>query len=116
MGSTIVDIKDSFLQSQIRALNQELRPSQNWQGNSSDEHRELRTKAVDDALRALNSKLKEHNLLVYNAPSRRHIAEQIERLYWDAGERGVNIAEAEWKERGADYCMGIPIISFSNNL
>lgn len=105
MGSTIVDIKDSFLQSQIRALNLELQPSQNWQGNPLDEHADLRTKDVGDALRALNSKLKEHNLLVYNAPSRRHICEQIDKLYWDAGERGVNIAETEWKERGADYCM-----------
>jgi hypothetical protein len=30
----------------------------------------------------VNTKLKEHNRSVYSAPSQRHVAEQIDALYW----------------------------------
>ena len=30
----------------------------------------------------MNTKLKEHNRSVYSAPSQRHVAEQIDALYW----------------------------------
>jgi hypothetical protein len=33
---------------------------------------------------AVNAKLKEHNRSVYSAPSQRHVAEQIDALYWTA--------------------------------
>jgi hypothetical protein len=31
----------------------------------------------------VNTKLKEHNRAVYSAPSQRHVAEQIDALYWN---------------------------------
>lgn len=31
----------------------------------------------------MNVKLKEHNRSVYSAPSQRHVAEQIDALYWN---------------------------------
>jgi hypothetical protein len=31
---------------------------------------------------SVNTKLKEHNRSVYSAPSQRHVAEQIDALYW----------------------------------
>lgn len=112
MSSTIVNIKETFLQTQIRTLSQDLVPTPEWRGNTStasSQHRDLRAKEVSDALRELNAKLKVHNLLVYNGASRRHIAEQIERLYWEAAgerERGaVGVVGEECLERGADYCM-----------
>ncbi|KAK6602973.1 hypothetical protein H4I95_06910 [Botrytis cinerea] len=35
--------------------------------------------------------------------AQRHVAEQIDQLYWAAGERDVNVNGEEWNEKGADY-------------
>ncbi|CZT41239.1 uncharacterized protein RSE6_00960 [Rhynchosporium secalis] len=103
---TILELKTSFLRAQILALSQPLRPSANFTAsNTSDEENALRQKSIDDALLKLNNQLKQHNKLAYGPQVQRHVAEQVDRLYWNAGERGVRILgpEDEWAERGSDY-------------
>ncbi|CZS96074.1 uncharacterized protein RAG0_05529 [Rhynchosporium agropyri] len=103
---TILELKTSFLRAQILALSQPLRPSANLTAsNTSDEENALRQKSIDDALLKLNNQLKQHNKLAYGPQVQRHVAEQVDRLYWNAGERGVRILgpEDEWAERGSDY-------------
>ena len=63
----------------------------------------LRQKSIDDALYKLNGLLRKHNKLAYGPQAQRHVAEQVDRLYWAAGERGVNLDVEEWAARGADY-------------
>lgn len=49
--------------------------------------------------------LKSHNRLAYGPQAQRHVAEQVDKLYWNAGERGIvttGVGE-EWAERGSDY-------------
>lgn len=100
---TILDLKTSFLRTQILALSQPLRPSAAFTtSNTSDEENVIRQKAIDDALHKLNNQLKQHNKLAYGPQAQRHVAEQVDRLYWNAGERGVKMGE-EWAERSSDY-------------
>lgn len=100
---TIIDLKSAFLRSQITALSQPLQPSQNWQDSVSDEENTLRQRAIDEALFKLNTILKQHNKISYPPQAQRHVAEQIDQLYWAAGERDVNVNREEWSEKGADY-------------
>ncbi|KAH6713030.1 kinetochore Sim4 complex subunit Fta4 [Leptodontidium sp. MPI-SDFR-AT-0119] len=103
---TILDLKTAFLRAQILSLSQPLRPSTTFTAsNSSDEENALRQKAIDDALLKLNNQLKQHNRLAYAPQVQRHVAEQVDRLYWNAGERGLRILGVDdgWAERGSDY-------------
>ncbi|QSZ32971.1 hypothetical protein DSL72_002555 [Monilinia vaccinii-corymbosi] len=100
---TIIDLKSSFLRAQILALSQPLQPSQDWQASISEEENTLRQRAIDEALFKLNTILKQHNKTSYPPQAQRHVAEQIDQLYWAAGERDVNMNGEEWSEKGADY-------------
>lgn len=100
---TIIDLKTSFLHAQILALSQPLRPSSDFASSISAEENALRQKSIDDALYKLNGLLRKHNKLAYGPQAQRHVAEQVDRLYWAAGERGVNLDVEEWAARGADY-------------
>ncbi|ESZ91888.1 hypothetical protein SBOR_7718 [Sclerotinia borealis F-4128] len=100
---TIIDLKSSFLRAQILALSQPLRPSQDWQASIPEEENTLRQRAIDEALFKLNTILKQHNKISYPPQAQRHVAEQIDQLYWAAGERDVNVNGEEWSEKGADY-------------
>ncbi|KAE8441581.1 hypothetical protein EG329_004666 [Mollisiaceae sp. DMI_Dod_QoI] len=103
---TIIDLKSSFLRAQILSLSQPLRPSTTFtESNISAEENALRQKSIDEALYKLNGLLKKHNKLSYGPQAQRHVAEQVDRLYWNAGERGVNTLGLgeEWAERGSDY-------------
>ncbi|KAH7419862.1 kinetochore Sim4 complex subunit Fta4 [Cadophora sp. MPI-SDFR-AT-0126] len=103
---TILDLKTSFLRSQILALSQPLRPSATFTAsNTSDEENALRQKAIDDALIKLNNQLKQHNKLSYGPQVQRHVAEQVDKLYWNAGERGLRLlgAQDQWADRDSDY-------------
>ncbi|KAN0113073.1 Kinetochore Sim4 complex subunit Fta4 [Hyaloscypha variabilis] len=101
---TIIDLKLQFLTSQILALSTPLSPSSAFvSSNSSAEENALRQKSIDEALHKLNGLLKKHNRLAYGPQAKRHVAEQVDRLYWVAGERGVQGGGEEWVERGVDY-------------
>ncbi|KAH7350927.1 kinetochore Sim4 complex subunit Fta4 [Rhexocercosporidium sp. MPI-PUGE-AT-0058] len=103
---TILDLKTTFLRTQILSLSQPLRASSTFTAsNTSDEENALRQKAIDDALLKLNNQLKQHNRLAYGPQAQRHVAEQVDRLYWNAGEKGLRILGGDdgWAERGADY-------------
>lgn len=99
---TIIDLKARFLRAQILALSQPLRPSSSFQPSTSEEENALRQKSIDEALHKLNGLLKKHNKLSYGPQAQRHVAEQVDKLYWGAGERGVNVFGEEWAERGTD--------------
>jgi len=101
---TIIDLKLSFLRSQILALSSPLPLPPNYTPQNDDDA--LRQKSIDEALYKLNTLLREHSKLVYSSQAARHVAEQIDRLYWAAGERdetGRTAEEsAEVLERGVD--------------
>jgi Kinetochore complex Fta4 of Sim4 subunit, or CENP-50 len=101
---TIIDLKLHFLNSQILALSSPLSPSSTFiASNSSAEEDALRQNSIDEALHKLNGLLKKHNRLAYGPQAKRHVAEQVDRLYWVSGERDVHSGGEEWAEKGVDY-------------
>lgn len=101
---TIIDLKTAFLRAQITSLSQPIIPTPGWQDASQpdDAQHALRQKAVDEALYKLNALIKQHNKRAYSAPAVRHVAEQIDALYWGSAERDVHPVE-EGLEVGTDY-------------
>lgn len=101
---TILDLKLAFLRSQIQALSAPLRVPVNYQ--PPDGEQAIRQRAIDDALFQLNARIQEHAKLVYSAPAQRHVAEQVDALYWMAGERDVSGELARGQlELGTDFGM-----------
>lgn len=102
---TIIDLKTSFLRQQIRLLSQPLKPSPKYLTSIESEENALRQKSVDAALYKLNGLLRKHIKLSYGPQSLRHVAEQVDALFWNAGE-GAAFGEGEvgeeWAERGTD--------------
>jgi hypothetical protein len=93
---TVVSLKQSFLTTQTRLLSQPLAPTRAWRNNNSSTNTNNETsdetnpplpdKAIDDALFKLNHRLQQHARRVYAPQATRHVAEQIDQLYWNAAE------------------------------
>ncbi|KAK3309035.1 kinetochore Sim4 complex subunit Fta4 [Chaetomium strumarium] len=89
---TVVSLKQSFLTTQTRRLSQPLAPTRAWRnansnGTSEEEQSTaLSEKAIDEALFKLNHRLQQHARRVYAPQAIRHVAEQIDQLYWNAAE------------------------------
>ena len=105
---TILAHKTDFLTSQTLQLSRALAPSNVWRtANISVAESEateessappLSDKVVDDALYRLNHALQQHARRVYAPQATRHVAEQIEALYLEAGERALRSREEDEDE------------------
>ena len=105
---TILAHKTDFLTSQTLQLSRALAPSNAWRtANISVAESEateessappLSDKVVDDALYRLNHALQQHARRVYAPQATRHVAEQIEALYLEAGERALRSREEDEDE------------------
>lgn len=109
---TVIALKTSFLNSQIRILNAPLEPSRNWRDHGpAPQDGDLKERVVQEilhkrasVLRAIvsssaidgkanptlrsnivNSIVRHHNRAAYSFQALRHVAEQIDRLYWASG-------------------------------
>ncbi|RYP90061.1 hypothetical protein DL770_003841 [Monosporascus sp. CRB-9-2] len=114
---TILAHKTDFLNAQTLQLSRALTPSNAWRrasnrrraavrsgdnGNENESVTPLSEKAVDDALYRLNHALLQHSRRVYAPQATRHVAEQIEALYLEAGERGVRAGDDDDEDENAD--------------
>ncbi|KAK5658541.1 hypothetical protein OQA88_1933 [Cercophora sp. LCS_1] len=81
---TILDIKQTFLAHQVRTLSTPLNPSAAWQSSNTTSEQPLPAKPLDDALFKLNARLSQHSKRVYPPQATRHVAEQIDQLYWNS--------------------------------
>ncbi|KAK4156276.1 kinetochore Sim4 complex subunit Fta4 [Chaetomidium leptoderma] len=112
---TVVSLKQSFLTTQTRLLSQPLAPTRAWQSSNNKNNKNnnnnnnnetsnenpaaLPEKAIDDALFKLNHRLQQHARRVYAPQATRHVAEQIDQLYWNAAEAAA-AAAAPHSSRG----------------
>ncbi|KAI5920973.1 kinetochore Sim4 complex subunit Fta4 [Camillea tinctor] len=104
---TILAHKSTFLTAQILQLTQALSPSPNWHSaNDRAEQGGLPDKVVDEALYRLNHVLQQHARRVYAPQASRHVAEQIEGLFLDVGERAVARDEEDDDDDNDDYNDG----------
>lgn len=86
---TVITLKTSFLAAQTRLLAQPIAPSRAWRNANDNAEDGIPEKALDDALFRLNQLLQQHSRRVHAPQATRHVAEQIDRLYWDAAERYI---------------------------
>jgi hypothetical protein len=100
---TVLSLKTDFLAQQTRLLSQPLNPSRAWRRANSTSDDGVSEKAVENALFHLNHALQQHCRRVYAPQASRHVAEQIDQLYWNAGERVIDgTAGPEGLALGAD--------------
>lgn len=107
---TILSLKQSFLETQIRLLSRPLDPDQTWldQHAAADGH--LPSSSVDEALLRLNQTLQQHNRRVYPPQATRIVAEQIDKLYHPDNPEPDGDADNEDRPpaHGADLSMSTP--------
>lgn len=113
---TLLTSKTAFLTHQARLLSQPLTPSAEWSTFAPPTTLPpLPPSQIATALSHLNDKLKRHAKTVYSAPSQRHVAEQIDALYWgqvlkEEGEMGGDSlavrTEVDFRDR--EIVEGLP--------
>ncbi|KAI0877502.1 kinetochore Sim4 complex subunit Fta4 [Hypoxylon argillaceum] len=86
---TIIAHKSTFLSTQTLHLSQALAPSATWRAANERAEDGLSARAVDDALYRLNHALAQHARRVYAPQASRHVAEQIEGLFYAEAERAL---------------------------
>ncbi|MCJ1386890.1 hypothetical protein MMC17_010018 [Xylographa soralifera] len=96
---TIPTVKQSFLSAQTRLLSTPLSPSL-----PSTPPSPLPASLLHDIIHKVNALIHAHNLRAYPAPALRHVAEQIDALYWAAGapDEGAVEDDTEAIGRGTD--------------
>ncbi|EXJ72766.1 uncharacterized protein A1O5_03913 [Cladophialophora psammophila CBS 110553] len=93
---SITALKAAFIRSQVRHLETPLEPPTQWQDLLPEPAEgRLTDKMIQDLVSKVNDKIKRHNRLIFSTQSQRHVAEQIESLYW-------TLVSADDAERGAD--------------
>ena len=120
-STTVLDAKAAFLRQQIRLLSQPLQPSASWRDlapSDTDDLPDLSTKTIDAVMARVNEKLKQHNKNVYSALSQRHVAEQIDALYWNqvVEEDGEAGADALAVSRDVDLTQGEEVAQLPEEL
>lgn len=108
---TILALKQAFISSQTLTLSQPLAPSRAWQTANSESDEGLPEKAVSDALYKLNHILAQHTRRVYAPQATRHIAEQIDSLYWSGVVSSMGEGDEE-EEEGVEMGVDLGILSF----
>ncbi|KAI9812899.1 MAG: hypothetical protein M1827_004417 [Pycnora praestabilis] len=104
-ADTIIELKESFLRSQVRQLSAPLQPSRHWRDFAPvPEEGDLKEKVVAEVLYKLNTIARRHNKAAYSSQALRHVAEQIDALYWAAGavDSDIRVGGEEVLEKGVD--------------
>ncbi|KAI0536507.1 kinetochore Sim4 complex subunit Fta4 [Xylaria digitata] len=99
---TLIAHKSAFLAKQTLQLSQALAPSATWRAANDRAEDGLPARVVDDAIVRLNHIVTQHNRRVHAPQTSRHIAEQIERLFYEEAERVLRGDEDEGGEGDRD--------------
>ncbi|KAF1986888.1 hypothetical protein K402DRAFT_376895 [Aulographum hederae CBS 113979] len=83
-SDTVVALKTGFIRTQTRILSQALQPSKRWR-NISKEDGAISVAIIAEVTKEVNRLLRRHTKSAYSPLTIRHVAEQIDKLYWDAG-------------------------------
>lgn len=105
---TILEIKQEFVTKQARILSQPLHPSTSWRRvNSVTGEREhsgrLPENIVNEVMISVNNILRQHSHRTNPPQATRHVAEQIDRFYYDAAERPVLQDDSDVLGTDVDY-------------
>ncbi|KAI9680677.1 MAG: hypothetical protein M1817_004117 [Caeruleum heppii] len=101
---TVIDHKKAFLSSQVRLLSVPLQPPRHWQDRlPTPDEGDLRGSVVGEVLYKLNVVASHHAKASYSSQALRHVAEQIDTLYWASGRTETDTNVEETLERGLDW-------------
>ena len=89
--STILDAKASFIRTQVRLLSAPLHPTSSWRDTApATEDSAPSDRTIDNVISKVNDKIKSHNRSIFSAQTQRHVAEQLDTLYWNAVQEEIN--------------------------
>ncbi|KAF2278745.1 uncharacterized protein EI97DRAFT_372350 [Westerdykella ornata] len=97
--SAVVERKRAFLRRQKQILTRGIPPSNRLLKIA--EQGGIQTKVLNDIMLKVNRDLKRHGREVYGSQMTDHVVEQIDLLYWEAGERAVEGSD-DAREAGED--------------
>jgi len=108
LDPSIYTTKSAFLSNQVRVLSIIPTPPAHWRESlptTDDEHGDISDAVIKNVLYKLSIVARKHHNLVYSAQTLRHIAEQVDALYWSATEdvEGEVGAEVAVLRAGVDY-------------
>ncbi|KAK3501503.1 kinetochore Sim4 complex subunit Fta4 [Neurospora crassa] len=102
---TILSLKSDFLNTQTRTLSQPLAPTRTFtsQNNgtssphlqSQEQHQSIPQKPLSEALQKLNHRLTQHNRRAYPPQATRHVAEQIDKLYFTSTSTSTSLGKED---------------------
>jgi hypothetical protein len=85
--------KQAFIRTVVRSLDTPLTPSANFKSTTSNKTTNLPPKTISDIIDKVNNKIRSHNRLLFSTQSQRHVAEQIESLYWNNADKVLEEGE-----------------------
>lgn len=117
---SIADHKAVFIRAQVRSLNTPVKTSSAWRDiapNLDEDHSAFSEKTVQDIVEKVNNKIRSHNRLVFSSQSQRHVAEQIDALFWNevTAEDFRATFDATWLSQDVDLCEAESIASLPEN-
>ncbi|KAF9630426.1 hypothetical protein BFW01_g988 [Lasiodiplodia theobromae] len=89
-SNTVISLKSAFLRTQTRILSQPLQAPERWRAGNVDAS-DIPENAIRDVIREVNRLLRRHTKSAYPSLAIRHVAEQIDALYWAAGAPPLSI-------------------------
>ncbi|EAA32381.1 hypothetical protein GE21DRAFT_7430 [Neurospora crassa] len=102
---TILSLKSDFLNTQTRTLSQPLAPTRTFTSQNDDtssshsqsqqQHQSIPQKPLSEALQKLNHRLTQHNRRAYPPQATRHVAEQIDKLYFTSTSTSTSLGGKE---------------------
>ncbi|KAK5048046.1 hypothetical protein LTR84_006236 [Exophiala bonariae] len=93
---SITATKAAFIRSQLKYLSAPLQPSTAWRDFAPEPgDGQLNDKAIQDIVSKVDDKIKAHHRMIFSTQSQRHIAEQIEALYWNKATAEQDRAEID---------------------
>ncbi|EGO61067.1 hypothetical protein NEUTE1DRAFT_16584, partial [Neurospora tetrasperma FGSC 2508] len=100
---TILSLKSDFLNTQTRTLSQPLAPTRTFTSQNNgissphsqlQQHQSIPQKPLSEAIQKLNHRLTQHNRRAYPPQATRHVAEQIDKLYFTSTSTSASLGKA----------------------
>ncbi|KAI5820245.1 kinetochore Sim4 complex subunit Fta4, partial [Pyronema omphalodes] len=100
---SIYAAKTTFLSQQVRSLSNLPRPPPKWRQSLPSEHGDLSDSVLEQVFSKLSLIVRKHHNHVYPSQTLRHVAEQIDQLYWQSDDEPIK--EIEVLKPGVDLTL-----------
>ncbi|KAH7050187.1 kinetochore Sim4 complex subunit Fta4 [Macrophomina phaseolina] len=109
-SNTVVSLKSAFLRTQTRILSQPLQAPGRWRASNLSAS-DIPESVVKDVIREVNRLIRRHNKSAFPSLAIRHVADQIDALYWTAAAPPLSLPQdADAAAADADDGDGTPTL------